>query len=195
MIRLEEDIWRALVLFAWLFLLGAILIGCSGQVDLTDEWCAAHRCDFQLMKFDPEPGLTGATDAAVSSLNEASGLRIARDPARGMPIVLQPRVFGDSVELCGYTTIARQDGEVLSIEIEISASPPAGCVPQWEIIRHEIACHALNPWHLGPVDEFGHTDSGVCAQRPTKEDGMDDISLAALCAGVGGCYASRSANP
>lgn len=161
--------------------------GCSaagnGEVS---RWCQTHRCNYGELSFDPDSELSASVGIAVDSLNMASGLEIVVDHELGIPIHLVPETSGGSVAHCAQTVVTHAGNDILSIEIQISANPPDGCSPQWAIIRHEIGCHALNPFSLGDVDSEGHTKTGMCSPHlDSRVVTVDAPSLAAMCAGAG----------
>jgi len=164
----------------------------TGKNDV-DGWCRAHRCEYADLAFDPEPELLTATESVLSGLNAVSGLGLAIDHGYGIPIRRVPETHAaDGTLNCGSTIVTREvGGDILSIEIEISMNPPKGCMVEWMTIRHEIACHAINPLAWGDVDQEGHTATGMCSSVGDASTIIDKPSLDAMCSGFGICKQIR----
>lgn len=173
------------------YLLGVLVVLLAGVgcgLPLTDthseRWCETHRCDFVDFTFDQQaPEGHGGIEAALDSLNKASGLELAQDPM-GIPVRWAPEVFDkDGKPVCGITEVTKSGntGDILSIEITIASVWRKGCKPDWMTIRHEIACHALTggEWH---------TESGMCSPWSSTTSVVDQESLDFMCSHIeGGC--------
>ena len=160
------------------------LVACGGDVPSSAEvWCDNHRCDFVDLAFDQlAPEGHGGLESALRTLNAASGLELVQD-TMGIPIRWEPAVFGhDGEPACGITEIVRSGvtKEILTIEITIASEWLDGCKPDWMVIRHEIACHAL-------TGGFGHIETGMCSPWASDTAEVDQPSLDWMCAGMGGC--------
>lgn len=179
---IEEAVWPALVLFAYLFLAGGLLSGCASYgATPADLWCASHRCDAVPMAFEERaPEGHGGLASAIRTVNAASGLELKEDPW-GTIIRWAPEVYDtNGVRSCGTTTITKAGKEVLSIEIWIASEWMPGCKPDWMVIRHEIMCHALTGGE-------GHIETGICSPGASSTVEVDEESLRFMCDKVEGC--------
>lgn len=170
--KTEGIAWTFCITFACVFLMLS-MIGCSGSYPDTNmhgQWCLNHTCDYAPGTFTVDAGDEGIVQSAVNNLNQRAGLGLLVEPF-GIPVHFQPEVIAGGESLCGVTTVGMIDGEVISLDIFIATEHLEGCVPQWAVVRHEIACHALHP--TAP-----HTASGVCSPTSQGTAAIDDVSLA-----------------
>jgi hypothetical protein len=170
--------WFTAILFFFLLLLCVNNWGCSSvpSGDLTlDAHCAEHTCDFDPLSFDPEPEALRITEIALDNINErtGAGLTISDD---GMKVAVQSVVIGNAgAPVCGvtFTALDVDSGERVSVDIFIATEHVDGCTPQWAVLRHEMACHAMAPG-------AEHTANGVCSPYGSGDVEFDDESAALM---------------
>lgn len=187
MLAIEDWIWPGLVLFAWLFLGGAILTGCA-LPEPNDPWCEVHRCDWVPLAFSSEsPEHEPLVGALAERLSKATGATISYD-AFGIPVFFQPEVTDPNTGklVCGYTRVAWDStrySNIKSVDVQISTNPPGACMPVGDVLVHE-AIHAFG--------RSEHAASGIFAEGGAREWYLEGESLDALCGAIGGCWARKA---
>jgi hypothetical protein len=150
--------------------------GCSAGVatyNVAGNWCLDHTCDYAALTFIADAGHEGALESAIDNLNQRADLGLFIG-AYGVPVHFVPTVVDQNGESkCGITQIGWVHGQVISLDIYIATEHLDGCVPQWAVVRHEIACHALHP-------SAEHTESGVCSAYSTGGIDIDGMSMTAI---------------
>lgn len=172
----EGIAWTFCITFACVFLTLS-MIACSGAYpgpNMHGQWCATHTCDFAPGTFTADPNSEATVESAINNLNQRAGLALYAGPF-GVPVHFQPEVIVDGESLCGVTQVGKFADEVISLDIYIATEHLDGCVPQWAVVRHEIACHALHPL-------AEHTASGMCSSTSQGTAAIDDVSMAAITA-------------
>lgn len=170
----------AVVFAAFVLLLCFNGWGCSSAMTHVDEWCAEHACDTEPLAFTTDGAHTELLTHVLDNINAASGLSLHVSD-RGAPVAFAPVALSKEGEpVCGTTHVAWAAGETLSVELVIATEWVPGCVPQWAVLRHEIACHALRN-----EQDAEHTESGICSSESVAGPAFDQLSLDAMCSAMG----------